>query len=411
MSILSQLIFYFALSHVLSFLCSILEAVLFTCNMSYIENLKRQQRKSGQILDRLKHEIDRPLAAILSINTCSHTFGAVGVGASVLALFGSHFVTLGSVVLTLTMLYWTEMIPKTLGALYWRELAPACAHVIQVMIWITYPFVYSFNVCGRLMTKKRKHQLTITQEDIRGALASGAQAGVIAPAEQEMVENIFRLADRNIGVLMVPRVDLQWIDVEDGAEEQRRLILEQKQERYLLCRGEIDRVIGVIDTKNLLQAVWENQHIDLKGFAHPVQFVHENQKVFELMELFEKTQSQMALVTDEYGVIQGVVTMNEVLEAIIKDIDQQGTAYYHQLNSRSWILNGKMPIDEFKEIFMFSSLPDEERARYRTLGGLCMTLLGAIPKKGDFFILEAYRLEITRVHRRRVEKILMTHKV
>jgi len=404
-----SLILYFTLSHFFSFLCSILEAVLLSCTPAYIEVLKKKGKKQGYVLERLKQHVDRPLAAILTINTCSHTFGAVGVGASVLALFGDQFVALGSIILTLTMLYWTEMLPKTLGALYWKELIPWCVKPIQGMIFFTYPFVVSFTFFARLLARGRKIA-AITEEDIRGALASGAKVGIIAHAEQEMVENIFRLADRTIGVIMIPRVDLKWINVVDDLTKNRPMIVEGDADRYLLCEGDVDNVVGVIETKDLLKETWTVQNIDLVKLAKPPQFVHEHQHVFELMELFETSDCKMALVTDEYGVVKGVVSMEEVIEAIIKDIDRQGTAHYHQVNARTWLLDGKMPIDEFKEIFDFEELPQEEKAHYRTLGGLCMTLLGAIPKQGDVVLLEPYRLEIIRVHRRRVEKVLLTHK-
>lgn len=407
---ITSLVLYFALSHIFSFLCSIFEAVLLSCTPAYIEVVKKKSGKSGLILERLNSQIDRPLAAILTVNTVAHTFGAAGVGASILALFGDQYVAIGSVVLTLTMLYWTEMLPKTLGALYWRQLAPVFARPIQVLIWITYPFVYSFNLFAKLLARGKGDEGVITEEDIRGALASGAKAGVIEEEEQEMVENIFRLADRNIGVLMIPRVDLSPLNIKNGEEENKDAILTSADERYLVCEGEIDEVVGVVETKDLLKEVWDDQSIDLKQVAKQPVFVHENQRVFEFMELIEKTGCKMALVTDEYGVIQGTITMDEVIAAIVKDIDQSGTAHFHQVNPRCWLLDGKMPIDEFKEIFHFDALPDEERARYRTLGGLCMTLLGAVPKKGDVVILDAYRLEVLRTHRRRVEKLLLTRR-
>ncbi|MBS0623333.1 MAG: HlyC/CorC family transporter [Verrucomicrobia bacterium] len=407
---ISSLLLYFTISHLFSFVCSILEAVLLSSTSAYIEVLKKKGGNKGIILETLKQNVDRPLAAILTINTCSHTFGAVGVGANVLALFGDKYVALGSIILTLTMLYWTEMLPKTLGALYWKEMVGWCVHPIRVMIWLTYPFVVSFTFFAKMLAKGKKID-AITEEDIRGALASGAKFGIIAQAEQEMVENIFRLADRTIGVIMIPRVDLNWVNLADGLEKNRLLILQGDTDRYLLCEGDVDKVVGVLETKDLLKAVWDAQHVDLAKIAKPPHFVHEHQQVFELMELFENTDCKMALVTDEYGVVKGVVSMDEVIDAIIKDIDEQGTSHYHQVNARTWLLDGKMPIDEFKEIFNFEALPQEERAHYRTLGGLCMTLLGAVPKQGDVVMLDPYRLEIIRVYRRRVEKILLTRRL
>lgn len=403
----TALILYFTISHIISFLCSILEAVLLSCTPAYVALLKRKGAASGEILEELKSRVDRPLAAILTLNTISHTFGAAGVGASVLALFGDKWVVVGSIIITLTMLYWTEMLPKTIGALYWKQLAPYCARPLQWLIGVTYPFVVSFNVFAKWISRGKKHD-RITEDDIRVALESGAKAGVIEETEQEMVENIFRLGDRRVGVLMVPRVDIEWIDVNDPIEEIREQILQLGYERYLLCDGEIDKVIGVLEEGALLRALWRSEVLDLRALATPPIFVQESLQVFELVELFKESSSKMGVVIDEYGVIQGIITMDEIMDAILKDIDQEGVAHIFRVNNRSWLLDGKMPIDEFKEIFQIERLPDEERARYRTLSGLCMTQLEAIPHKGDRFIIDNFRFEIVRVKKRRVEKILLT---
>ncbi|MCH9608618.1 MAG: hypothetical protein S4CHLAM45_11990 [Chlamydiales bacterium] len=403
----TSLILYFTISHVISFTCSLFESVLLSCTPAYIALLKKKGAPSGGVLEEFKSHIDKPLAAILTLNTFAHTFGAAGVGASVLALFGDKWVAVGSVVLTLTMLYWTEMLPKTLGALYWKQFAPFFVKPIQLLIYITYPFVASFNTFAKLISRGKKHD-RITEDEIRIALERGAKAGVIEETEQEMVENIFRLGDRSVGVLMIPRVDIEWIDINDPIDEIREKILTLKFERYLLCDGDIDQVIGILKGADLLETIWLGKTLDLKKIAILPLFVQENVQTFELMELFKQSNSQIGVVTDEYGVIQGVITMEEIMNAIMKDIDQEGISQIFRVNNRSWFLDGKMPIDEFKEIFNYDILPDEEKARYRTLSGLCMHQLGSIPCKGDRFIIGEYRFEIVRVKKRRVEKILLT---
>ncbi|NGX54332.1 MAG: hypothetical protein K1000chlam4_01058, partial [Chlamydiae bacterium] len=339
----------------------------------------------------------------------SHTIGAAGVGATIVALYGEKWLALGSVILTLTMLYWTEMIPKTVGALYWKRLAPACAHMIKWMIYITYPFVISFNLFARLLSRGKKHD-HITEEEIRIALESGAEAGVIEEAEQDMVENIFRLGDRRVGVLMLPRVDIEWLDVNDSLEVVREKILTSRHHRFPVCDADVDQVIGIIHSRHLLANALLGKEIDLKALVTPPLFVNENLHIFELMDLFKKTQNTLALVTDEYGTIQGMITIGDLFNAIIKDIDQQTgeAAQIIRVNNRTWLLDGKVPIDEFKEIFHIEELPEEEKARYRTLSGLCMAQLEAVPKKGDAFFIGTLRFEVLRVRKRRVEKILLT---
>jgi putative hemolysin len=405
-----ELIFYYLFSHIFSFLCSIFEAVLLSCSPSYIEILKKKGKKSGEILEKLHSQIDRPLAAILTVNTISHTFGAAGVGACVQKIFGDQYVALGSVILTLTLLYWTEMFPKTIGALYWKQLAPYLARPIQILIIIAYPFVFSFGLFAKWLSKGREKDLKITEDDIRGALASGARAGVIKIEEQEMVENIFRLADRNVGVIMTPRVDLSFIDLKEAEEKNKDKIFHSPSDRFLVCSGGVDDVIGIVDVKEILKILWKDQKINWSSIVKPPHFVHENQRVLEFMEVLDTGQARLALVIDEYGVLQGAITFEEVLKAIVKDIDESGTSYFQQVNPRCWLLDGRMPIDEFKEIFNIPHLPDEDKARYRTLGGLCMMLTGAVPQKGDVILFDAYKIEILRAYKRRVEKLLLTRR-
>lgn len=407
-----QLILYFVISHIISFFCSILEAVLLSCTPAYVALLKKRGLKLAFALDEMKNHIDRPLAAILTLNTVAHTFGAAGVGASVVEVFGEKWVALASVILTLTMLYWTEMLPKTIGALYWKRLTPFFIRPLQILIIFTYPVVMSFNFCARLLAKGKRLE-KISEDDIRIALAEGTQAGVIEEEEQDMVENIFRLGDRRVGMLMCPRVDIEWIDINDPVSKIRENILAFGKDQYVVCDQEIDSVVGIIQTRDLLAQAWGGEGLNLKSRVTPPLFVNENTQVFELLDIFKKKHKTIALVTDEYGTIQDLIRLSDIMKAITKDIDLQigdETAPIRRINQNSWIMDGKMPIDEFKEIFHFEMLPQEDKARYRTLSGLCMTQLGAIPKKGDVFWVSGHRFEVIAVKKRRVEKVLFTRK-
>jgi len=397
------LILYFTLSHIFSFICSVFEAVMLSCTPAYVDLLKRRHDRVGDVLGELKEQIDRPLAAILTLNTIAHTFGAAGVGASVVEVFGDRWVALASVILTLTMLYWTEMFPKTIGALYWKELAPFCAYPIRWLIWITYPFVTSFNYFGRMLARRRGKE-HVTEEEILCALESGRQSGTIEEAEQTMVENIFRLGDRHVGMLMIPRVDIDWLKVDAAPETLRKALLASPHQYFPVCHDDIDRILGVVKAREVLGHLVEGKPIDLQALAKPPVFINETQQVFELMELFHEKESRLALVTDEYGSIQGMVTLSDIQNAILKDLEQEIV----KVGTRTWLLEGTLPIDEFKQTFHLESLPSEERARYRTLSGLCMTQLGEVPKKGDVFIIGSLRFEVLKVRNRRVEKILLT---
>ncbi len=406
---MTALIFYFLFSHFISFTCSILEAVLLCCTNGYIGLLKKKKPKVGFILADLKHRIDRPLAAILTLNTSAHTFGAAGVGAKVVELFGDKTLAIASVILTLTMLFLTEMIPKTLGALYWKKLAPMSAYCIQFLIWVTYPFVIAFEHIARLLARGKTHE-KITEEEIKLILEEGSQAGVIREAEHDMVESIFRLGNRRVGILMIPRMDIEWLNLKHSTEELLKQIDQSPHNRFPACDGELDEVIGLVTSKDILNELLEKGTFDLKTLVKPPLFVPENMRVVQLLDLFKKTPDHIALVTDEYGGVQGLITLHDVLESIVGDVPSTSILPETQIIQRkdgSWLVDGMLPIDELKEQFDIDTLPEEEKGTYRTLGGFCMRQIGSIPNVGDTFSWQKFRFKIVKMNGKRVEKVLI----
>lgn len=408
---MKTLIFYFLFSHIISFLCSILEAVLLSCTNPYIASMKKKNPPVGKLLESLKMRIDRPLAAILTFNTSAHTFGAAGVGAKVVELFGNYWLGICSIIVTLTMLFFTEMIPKTLGALYWRKLAPFSAYCIKVLIIITYPFVISFEHFARALAKGSPVN-KVTEEDIKHILVEGTEAGVIQEAEHEMLESIFRLGSRRVGVLMTTRKNISWLDLQEPLEQTKKQIEDSSFSRFPVCDGDLDNFIGIVGSKAVLQQILETGSFDLRSLAQPSLFVPENMRVLQLVDLFKKTPDHIALVTDEYGCIQGLVTFHDVLESIVGDVPTSALATTSQIVRRtdgSWLVEGSIPIDEFKEYFKVDYLPNEDKGVYRTIGGFCMQQLGNIPRVGDLFSWNNMKIKIVKMDERRVEKILITY--
>lgn len=406
---MATLLFYFIASHFISFTCSILEAVLLCCSNGYVALLKKKNPAVGQILTDLKSRIDRPLAAILTLNTAAHTFGAAGVGAKVVELFGDKWLALMSVILTLTMLFATEMIPKTLGALYWKKLAPFTAYATKFLITLTYPFVLSFETIARLLSRGRAQE-KITQEEIKLILEEGTKAGVIEEIEHDMLESIFRLGNRRVNILMIPRMDIEWIDIGISPEELRQTLDSSSHTRFPVCDEELDKVIGLITSKDILNQLLEKGLIDLKAIVKPPLFVPENMRVVQLLEIFKKTPDHFALVTDEYGGLQGLITLHDVLESIVGDVPSTSLLPETQIVQRkdgSWLVDGMLPIDELKSQFDIESLPEDEKGTYRTLGGFCMRQIGSIPKVGDTFTWHKFRFKVVKMEGRRVDKVLI----
>lgn len=390
-------------------MCSILEAVLLCCTNGYISLLKKKNPKAGLILADLKFRIDRPLAAILTLNTAAHTFGAAGVGAQVVELYGEKWLAIVSVFLTLTMLFATEMIPKTLGAFYWKKLAPITAYTIHFLIKITYPFVIGFECIARFLSKG-KTQEKITEEEIKLILEEGSQAGVIEAVEQDMVEGILRLGNRRVGILMIPRMEIEWLDLNDNLETLQQKVKNSPHSRFPICDGDLDEVIGLITSKEIFSHPPSLAHFDARAFVKAPLFVPENMRVLQLLELFKKTPDHIALVTDEYGGVQGLVTLHDVLESIVGDVPSSAILPETQITERkdgSWLVDGMLPIDELKEYFDIEKLPEEEKGAYRTLGGFCMRQIGSIPNVGDSFIWGTFKFKVVKMNGKRVEKVLL----
>lgn len=403
------LLFYYLASHFISFTCSILEAVLLCCTNGYVALLQKKKPAVGKILHDLKLRIDRPLAAILTLNTAAHTFGAAGVGAKVVELYGDKWLAIVSILLTLTMLFFTEMIPKTLGALYWKKLAPFSAYSIKFLIAITYPFVISFEYIARLLSRG-KAQEKITEEEIKLILEEGTKAGVIKEIEHDMVESVFRLGNRRVNILMIPRMDIEWIDINISQEDLRKKLDSSSHSRFPVCDEELDEVIGLVTSKDILNQMLTSGAVDLKSIVKPPLFVPENMRVIQLLEMFKKTPDHIAIVTDEYGGLQGLITLHDVLESIIGDVPSTSILPEIQIVQRkdgSWLVDGMVPIDELKSQFDIDALPEEEKGTYRTLGGFCMRQIGSIPKVGDTFTWNNFRFKIVKMDGRRVDKVLM----
>ena len=405
------LILYYVTSHVVSFTCSIFEAVLLCCTNGYVSLLKKKKPKAGLILSDLKAHIDRPLAAILTLNTAAHTFGAAGVGAQVVELYGSHWLAIVSIILTLTMLYLTEMIPKTLGALYWKKLAPSTAYCIQFLIGVTYPFVVSFEWMAKILARG-KSQDKITEEEIKLILEEGSQSGVIREVEHDMLESIFRLGNRRVGIIMIPRMNIDWLDLNEDMDKIYKKADESPHNRFPVCDASLDNVIGIVSSKDILKEVMAHGQIDINKLVKPPLFVPENMRVVQLLELFKKTPDHIALVTNEYGGIQGLITLHDVLESIVGDVPSTSILPETQIVQRkdgSWLVDGMLPIDEMKDEFDIELLPDEEKGTYHTLGGFCMRQIGSIPNVGDTFIWQRFKFKIVKMNGRRVEKVLISY--
>jgi putative hemolysin len=242
-------------------------------------------------------------------------------------------------------------------------------------------------------------------------LAEATQEGVFEPSEEDMVNRVFRLGDRRVSALMTHRTDVGWLDITDPPQEWMRIVTSSGFSQFPVARESLDNILGVVQAKDLLTRKQVNGPADLKSLLSPPVFVPESAPALELLGLFRESRQSIALVIDEHGGLEGLLTDNDVLEAIVGDLPEASQDYEPEAVARrdgSWLLDGTLPIDEFKEIFGMDELPGEARGQFNTLAGFVMAFLGRIPSTADHFQWNALCFEVMDMDAHRVDKILVT---
>jgi putative hemolysin len=288
---------------------------------------------------------------------------------------------------------------------------------MQALAAIASPVVYllsaSTDLILRLLGITASTEPQVTEEEIKILIEQGTEAGTFEEAEQDMVERVFRLGDRPVSYLMTPRPDIVWLDLDDTPEENRQKMVDSAYSRYPVCQGGLDNVLGVIPVTDLLARSFRGQPLDLTvGLRQPI-FVPESTRGLKVLELFKQTITHMALVVDEYGVIQGLVTLNDIMSEIVGDVpstDGQDHPQAVQREDGSWLLDGMLPVEEFLELFGMEEWESEERGSYQTLGGFVITHLGRIPAAADHFEWQNMRIEVMDMDGNRVDKVLVVPK-
>lgn len=307
-----------------------------------------------------------------------------------------------------------ELAPKRLGLNNAERVASMLARPMRLLTRLTSPVVrfltFSTDVVLRLLGVQPSDEPPVTEDEIRVLLEQGTEAGVFEEAEQDMVEGVFRLGNRRVGLLMTPRREIAWLDLEDPPEETQRKIIQSVHSRLPVGEGSLDQVVGIVQAKVLLVRILSGEPLDLGAALEPAQFVPESMPALRVLELFRESGVHIALVVDEFGGIQGLVTIYDILEAIVGDIPDVGQVEEPEVVQRedgSWLMDGGLPIDEFKEIFDLSALPEEDRGYYQTLGGFIMTHLGRVPSTSDHFEWAGLRFEVVDMDGFRIDKVMI----
>jgi len=306
-----------------------------------------------------------------------------------------------------------ELVPKRFALRNPEGIAVMIARPMRLLAKAAHPLVWflSFTTESvlKLLGSRPVSTPPVTEEEIKVMMEQGAEAGVFEQEEQQFVANVFRLDRQKVGVIMTPRVDVVYLDVEDSSDDLQRKILDSAHSVMPVCRGGIINVLGIVHAKDLLRRSLSGEPMDLLSLLKTPLFIPETATAMKLLEMFKKSGRHVAFVLDEYGDVQGLVTINDVLESIVGDIPSDGKpaeAYAVRREDGSWLLDGMLPMENFGELFPDVGVPEEESGTYHTLSGFIQMRLGRIPSVADHFEWRGWRFEVVDMDANRIDKVL-----
>ena len=425
-----------ALEVVLIFILILANGLLSLSEMAIVASrkarLQRQadtgDKKSGEALLLAQDPADflsTVQIGITAIGVLAGVFGGATIADNIAAWLNqfsgiapySNAIAVGIVVLVIT--YFTlvlgELAPKRLALNNPERIARSIARPMRGLARLMSPLVrllsLSTNLVLRLLGIQPSEEPPVTEEEFKVLMQQGTQAGVFVEAEQDMIEGVLELADRRVIALMTPRTEIIWLDLEDAPEINLHKISQSQHSRLVVAEGDLDNVLGIIHARNLLSRAINGEPLDLRSsLTHPL-YIPESMPALKTLELFRQSGEHLALVIDEFGGLQGLITYYDILEAIVGDMPSMGEPTDPRMVRRedgSWLIDGKLPVEDFKDAFDVATLPDESTSYYQTMGGFIMTYLGRIPSVADHFDWGGMRFEIVDMDGLRVDKILLT---
>lgn len=321
------ILLYFLGALSLSFLCSVLEAVLLSTPMSYISMRENQGCKTATLMKQYKNNVDRPVGAILSLNTIAHTIGSAGVGAESIKIFGEQYFGLISAILTLLILVLSEIIPKTIGASYWRSLALPSTRIIRVLILITYPLVLLSELITKVFTP-RGNQASMSREEVSAMVDVGTTEGIFRESESKLIKSCIALSGVKARQIMTPS-----IVVESACQDLTVKDFQAKQSwsfsRIPVYAGDKDYITGYVLKDAVLKLLSEDQfHVKLSDLKRPILTFREEESVFQIWEKMLEKREHISVIIDEYGGLRGLVTMEDIIETMtgVEIVDEDDVA-------------------------------------------------------------------------------------
>jgi putative hemolysin len=398
-----------SLSLLFSFVCSLSEATLLSIGPARVEYLAQTGGRGGQLLRRFRNQPDRPIAAILVINTIANSGGAAIATDQWVQTFPDISPAWFAAFFVVTVLAITEIVPKTIGVVHANTLAIPVSYMVHVMVIGVWPALIVTRWLARLCTGKREIPTT-SLEEIRVLTAAGHTQGAFGAITAELIQNATRLRDLKASDVMVPRDRIAFLSGSVPTEVNLARVRRTGHSRFPYTpTGELDQVRGVILTKELLFSLRERAEPDWEALLVPLLVVPEGATLNHVLRRFQRSKRHMAIVVDEYGSTQGIVTLEDVLEEIVGEIEDEFDTDETQVLERpdgSLLCRGVADLDAVLERFGLDDVETESK----TLSGFLAERLGTVPTAGDFVDVGDYRFEVTKANNRRAERVRIARK-
>lgn len=305
-----------------------------------------------------------------------------------------------------------ELVPKRVALLRAEKLAVAVAPVLAGVAWVTAPLVWFLGASTegvlRLFRLPVVSENSVTEEEVKTLIAEGTETGVFERAEQQMIEAVLKLSDRTARTIMTPRPDVTWLDMNDPPETLWQEIRASGHTRYPVCRGDFDEVLGVVQSKDLLEQAVSETPLDLGAILAPALIVPDTTPVLRLLELFKAHSQHMAVVVDEYGSVEGVVSLSDILTSIaglVPDAGDETEDAFARREDGSWLVDGMTPIEEVESRLGIKGLYGG--GDFHTLAGFLLSRFGRVPRAGEFFLWQGIQFEVVDMDGRRIDKVLI----
>ncbi|MDQ1254805.1 MAG: magnesium and cobalt exporter, family [Euryarchaeota archaeon] len=324
-------------------------------------------------------------------------------------------ITLVVLLITYLTLVFGELVPKRLALSNAESIASNVAKPMFFLSILAKPLVivlsYSTEAVLRILRIQKTIELPVTEEEIKFMLEEGTEAGVLEKAELSMIESVFEIGDRRVDSLMTHRSDIIALDLDDPTHKNLQKMIASGRSNFPVYESDLDNMFGIVSVKNVMARMVKDNLINIRDLVTKPLFVPEAVTVLRLLELFKESGVHIALIIDEYGSIQGIITLHDILEAIVGNVHSFGEPVETPIvtmKDGSWLIDGDTPIEELKEVLSVSSFPGEEDGYYRTIAGLIMFILQQIPKTGDSIQLKELRYEIVDMDGNRIDKVRVT---